>query len=382
MRQHLKIYYIANARMPTEKAHGIQIAKMCEALVEAGVDLELIVPRRAAPDTTVQEFYGLRVAISLRRMPVIDWYDRGHIGFGISTVSFIVAYTVYLWYQRLRGRAGLAYTIDIDQYSFMGVPLTGLPFVAEIHDAKARSIAFAFLFRSASAIVAINAAIRDELAQTFHIPSQKILVWPNGIDLAMFDGEEDRDISRRVLGLPARARIALYVGKLYAWKGLRVLADASEILGDMLKTYIIGGNKEDLADLLGRSLPAHLICMGGRSYQEVPRWLAAADVLLVLGTKQNDYSYLHTSPMKLFEYMASGRPIVASRTPANSAIVSEREAFFYEPDNATDLAQVVRSVFLHPDESRERARAARDRVGQFTWERRARDILAFVVPKI
>ena len=378
----LKIYYVANARMPTEKAHGIQIAKMCEALIEAGADLELIVPRRATPDTTVQDFYGLRISVPLRRMPVIDWYDKGRIGFGIASASFVAAYVLYLWWERFCGRTGLAYTIDIDQYSYIGVPFVGMPLVAEIHDAKPRSFAFAFLFRRASAIVAINAAIRDELMQTFHISGQKILVCPNGIDLAMFGGTEDMHVARRVLGLSADGGIALYVGRLYAWKGLAILADAAQPLGDVAHTYVVGGSADELGRLLGRTLPSHLVCVGGRRYQEIPLWLAAADVLLVLGTKENEYSYRHTSPMKLFEYMASGRPIVASRTPANCAIISEREAFFYEPDDAADLARVMRFVLLHPDEGRERARAARKKVGQFSWEKRAGDILAFVTSAI
>ena len=49
----MKIYYVANARMPTEKAHGIQIAKMCEALIEAGAKVELIVPRRGRGGRTI-----------------------------------------------------------------------------------------------------------------------------------------------------------------------------------------------------------------------------------------------------------------------------------------------------------------------------------------
>ena len=80
--------------------------------------------------------------------------------------------------------------------------------------------------------------------------------------------------------------------------------------------------------------------------------------------------------MKLFEYMASGVPIVASATPANRAQVTEAEVFFYEPDNGESCAETVRYVLSHPDEALARAGRARESVAGFTWEKRARRILA------
>ncbi|HEV8666352.1 MAG TPA: hypothetical protein VN665_00695, partial [Candidatus Paceibacterota bacterium] len=64
----MKIYYVANARMPTEKAHGIQIAKMCEAFIESGIDLTLVVPSRKTTPESVQEFYNLRTPVAVQRL--------------------------------------------------------------------------------------------------------------------------------------------------------------------------------------------------------------------------------------------------------------------------------------------------------------------------
>jgi len=119
-------------------------------------------------------------------------------------------------------------------------------------------------------------------------------------------------------------------------------------------------------------------CMGHKVFTEVPMWLAAADLLLVCGTKKNAYSYLHTSPMKFFEYMASGVPVVASATPANREIVSNADALMYEPGNASDLATKISYAFAHTSEMEKRAAHAREKVKQFSWDKRSKSILEFI----
>ena len=67
----MKMYYVANFYMPFGKAYGIQLAKMCEALIEEGVDLTLVVPSRG-PQGSLREFYGLRVDIPTIWLPTLD----------------------------------------------------------------------------------------------------------------------------------------------------------------------------------------------------------------------------------------------------------------------------------------------------------------------
>src|SRR3989344_2435673 len=75
----MKIYYIANARMPTEKAHGIQIAKMSEALRAAGADVTLVVPRRGSGGS-LKNVYNLAADIPVVRIPVIPYAQSFLIG--------------------------------------------------------------------------------------------------------------------------------------------------------------------------------------------------------------------------------------------------------------------------------------------------------------
>src|SRR3989344_2146866 len=94
----MKLIYLANIRLPTEKAHGAQIMKTCEALVELGHDVELVVPDRASiisEDPFV--YYGLTTRFPVRRLPVYDTIgEYGKLGFYIESFSFAYAVRQYL----------------------------------------------------------------------------------------------------------------------------------------------------------------------------------------------------------------------------------------------------------------------------------------------
>ena len=334
---------MANARMPSEKAHGIQLAKMCEAFLLSGADLELVLPNRKESRESLKDFYGLKIEIPLKRLPILN------LGFVISSISFMFSYLFYL-----RGKKdAVLHTIDMDNFSFLLMPLCGFLYFSEIHDAKPRSFAYRFFFRWISGIITINNQIRKKLVENFG--GKNIIVQPNGIDLEMFSGKISKDDARKKLDLPLDKKVAVYVGREISWKGMDILAKAQELLP-----------------------PETIRIVNDRPYSEVPLWMKAADVCLVLGTKKHEYSYRYTSPMKLFEYMAAGRPILAADTPANREILSENEAYFYEPDNARDLADKIKYLLTNPQDLELKVDNASKKVENYTWANRAQKILEFM----
>ena len=73
----MKLLYILNARMPTERAHGFQTVRMCEAFIEEGVDVTLLLPRRwqnnkSLRNVNVFEYYGVSEPFPIKRIPYID----------------------------------------------------------------------------------------------------------------------------------------------------------------------------------------------------------------------------------------------------------------------------------------------------------------------
>ena len=108
-------------------------------------------------------------------------------------------------------------------------------------------------------------------------------------------------------------------------------------------------------------------------------WLAAADVLALPNSGRESISARYTSPLKLYEYMASGRPIVASDLPSlREALTRGENAWLVAPDDPAALAAGIKSVLDDPEHAGAMAERARQDVQGHTWTARAERIVAFV----
>jgi hypothetical protein len=105
----MKIYYVANARMPNEKAHGIQLAQQCEAFIAQGIDLELVLPKQKnATKDSIESFYSLEKKIPVRLLPVLNFGHTG-LAFNVRSLSFGISSFVYLLF-KVRGKNVVTYT--------------------------------------------------------------------------------------------------------------------------------------------------------------------------------------------------------------------------------------------------------------------------------
>ena len=186
----------------------------------------------------------------------------------------------------------------------------------------------------------------------------------------------DREEARKSLNIPLGRKIALYAGRFYDWKGLEILSALA--LKKSIAFYVVGGTKDELETMTDKKIPQNIVCAGPCDYQDIPTWLAAADLLVAVGTRKNPYSYYHTSPMKIFEYMAARRPILAADTPAIKQIVTDEEASFYKPDDPEDFSSMIETVIDDSKTAEAKVQKAHEKMQKFSWNNRARDILSFV----
>jgi glycosyltransferase involved in cell wall biosynthesis len=371
----MKVYYVANFYMPFDKAYGIQLAKMCEALIEEGVDLTLIVPSRG-PQTSLREFYGLRVNIPTIWLPTLSLAKYERLGYFCMSLSFSFSYLVFLWYKRLVGERFVIYTIDADAYSSSALAIVPSPIFSEMHGGKSRTLATRLLFSRVNGIIAINRIIIEDLKTVFPRSRARYIAETNGVDLAMF-APSSKSSARVSLGLPNDVPIVLYAGRFYGWKGLEIIPRVAALTPEV-HWQMVGDTREKFMEIVRESIPSNIHFAGGRPYSEMPLWNAAADAVLVLGTKRNEQSYRWTSPMKLFEHMAAGRPIVASATPAVKDAVSENEALLYEPDNAKDLADKIRQAVAGGESIAWMVDRAMQAAQCRSWNERARRVIHFM----
>ncbi len=113
----------------------------------------------------------------------------------------------------------------------------------------------------------------------------------------------------------------------------------------------------------------------------VPQYLAASDVLLMPHSSRCSIAPW-MSPLKMFEYMASKRPIIASDLPVlHKHLTDGRNALLVEPDNPHALMEAIKNVKSNPENSRSLADTAYDDVRPYTWDNRARAVLARFCPQ-
>ncbi|HTA75068.1 MAG TPA: glycosyltransferase [Gemmatimonadaceae bacterium] len=222
-------------------------------------------------------------------------------------------------------------------------------------------------YEECTALIAISQALADRLVADMGVPREKIAVIPNGVDVHRFDP------ARVNTPRAARAFTVLFVGSLASWQGLDVLLRASAQVPDVQVT--IAGDGPDRAALvaLAQQLQIAPRFLGRVSPDDVPALIASADVCY------SGHSAFR-SPLKLYEYMAMGRPVISSAVPdAKAALVDGQTGFLFAPGDVDDLVRALRTAVSAReclDVMGQRAR--HDAVAHHSWDARVAAICAHV----
>ncbi|MFQ5931013.1 MAG: glycosyltransferase family 4 protein [Nitrospiraceae bacterium] len=396
-----RLVYIANARLPTEKAHGYQITKMCEAFANDGVQVRLLHPRRHQLDpalarSNVYEFYGVPpiFAVSTLSNPDVIRLERVVPGrlFPAVFLSHALTWGLYAAFSARKEKADLYYTRD-PTIAYWLVRF-GLPTVYEAHVVPSGARRW-LLQRIAEKkplllVVAITSHIRERLIG-MGFAAERVGVFPDGVDLSLFDGLPSKGECRQRLGLPEERAIIGYVGRfrtLEMEKGIpelvEAMADVRPVNGSEPLLLCVGGPMEtvpiylDHARRLGVS-EQRLQFVDRVPNREVPYWIRSCDVVTI-PWPWTEFSAYFTSPLKLFEYMAADVPIVASDLPSIGEVLRHGEnACLVEAGNPRALAEGIDRVLGDDSLSSKLAQHARREASNYTWKQRAERVLKHVV---
>ena len=386
----LRVFLPADIRFPLERANGVQIVKMAAALARSGALTTLFV-RQSDPRPTAEvlALFGLHPhpGLEVRRVAVL--HRKG--SFTVPRVTYLLR--VLRAATAAAARGAVVFTRDLQLADLLLRLARRVRLVYEAHAVesvmygergalygtgevpKAKKVARLFaregrVWRKAAGFVTTTTGIRDSFVEAYG-PRDGVRVVPNGCDVPE---------SRGFPGLaPEQPPRVLYAGQLYPWKGVEVLVEAMARV-PAARLVIVGGmpgepDTERVRALVeARGLSARTEMRGLVPQAEVQPELRRARVVVVPFLRSL-MTERHTSPLKAFEAMAAGRPLVVSDLPSSREFLRHGEnALLVPPGDAEALGEAVRSLLEAPALAERLGQAAYAEAPRFSWDARARHL--------
>ncbi len=377
----MKIAYVCHARFPTEKAYGLQIAQVCQAMGRLGHDVTLLAPtvRNTIHDDAFT-YYGVERCFTVEHLEHVDltswdWFP----GFWRMPITGLLFRSTM--YRRLRAlQPDIVYLRNWQllpkDRDLLSKTILELHTVPRLPTARLLR-----RFAQCKKIVCLTAAMQQELLQ-LGVPQNLLTVEHDGVDTSAYQNPAPFTTWK----FPADRPVIGYVGSLLTQntleKGIPELIHAIAVLKERgLKPHccIVGGPRSAQTLYMNMATTLGLTPQECAFYERlhpslVPGFLRACRVLAYPApASQHPYYIRYTSPLKLFEYCAADRSIACADLPPLRDVVNERSVTLCKPGDAASLADAI-SAALNEDlaaKSAERLRIA----NEHDWQERMKRVL-------
>ncbi len=210
------------------------------------------------------------------------------------------------------------------------------------------------------------------------IPPDKLRCVHNGFEPARLAASLPREAAKRRIGVDADKKTVVYTGRINRKKGLELVIEAARKLPDHL-FILVGSQANGVIEALASTV-ANVRIVPWQSPDAIGQYIFAADVLLIPPSLKPLAEFGSTViPLKLYLYLASGRPILAGDTPDLGEVLQHgRNALLCRPDCVGSLVAGIRALTDDPGLARRLAAMALADSRDLTWDARARRIAAIV----
>jgi glycosyltransferase involved in cell wall biosynthesis len=372
----MRIAFISTSAIPSRTANSVRVMKMCQAFSALGHEARLFVAGNepAIAWSDLAKHYGLSHRFDIEWLGRIGLL-RGY-GFAMRALSQAKKWEAELYFIWPFQAAALA-------------SQRGLPTILEIHD-RPPGLTGPLLFRlfvggeGGRRLIAISKSLLEWIESHYQLKP-----WPGfaqvahlGVDLERYGSVPSHAQARAALRLP-QGFVASYTGHLYPGRGMNLMLELAR-RNPQITFLWVGGEEKTVADWKERIASegyANIRLLGFVANSDLPLVHAASDVLLMpyqeaIQTSSGSDTVQFASPMKMFEYMASERPIISSDLPVLREVLSERTAMLVPPSDVQAWHDALYWLREDPKRGAALAGRAREEVNQYTWQSRALKILA------
>jgi len=390
---------LANARLPSQRAQSLQVVQVAASFARAGaprgLDVELWHARRhptpaLPPGVDLFDYYAVERGPRpvVRAIACLDWIDRvpTRLQFGPARLQeWSFSRSAAAQIARAAPRATVL-SRELEAARLLALRRGPARHFAgrvywEVHRVPAGRLRLAWLAETLphlAGVVAISGGVKEDLLALGADPA-RLCVEHDGFEASRFRDMPERATARARLGIAADAPLVVYTGSLLPWKGVDILVEAARALPGI--QFVIAGGPDAqarrIADL-ARGL-VHVRIDGFVEPSRVVDYLVAADVGVVPNRSTPAISARYTSPLKVFEAMAAGLPLVASNLPSLRDVLTHGvDGWLVAPDDPGALAEGLRHLFAAGDLRGRLAAATRARAPAHTWDARAARLLRFM----
>ena len=379
----MKIVYITNARLPTEKAHGVQIIKMIEALSSLNNEVVLISPNRIQNEishkTSVFDFYNVEKIFEHNLINFIDPYKYRSLmpKFFYRFFSFLVNLFWGIKSAKIGSKLNGDFYIfrDNTPFSYLFCAIFSKKCVIEFHDIPpflSRLIFKLGLMISGKTVCfAVTNKLSEDLFHKFGKVKnlKKIDTLHDGVDLIKFKNNKIIENSTPLL---------TYCGSLSKSKGIDLIINSAKYIKNV-EFLIIGGLKVDVdhyKKIANDNGVKNINFIGQVNYSDVPNLLNKSDILLLPSSAKNIKSRNYTSAMKLFEYMSIGKPIIASNIPSNTEILENNlNCLLFEPDNPKSMVEKINTLINDKELNKKITKNSSKLAIKYSWTERSKKMI-------
>ena len=373
----IKIIYPIPEKVPSNYARFIQIFNTCNNLANLGLEVEVCCSfKKGYKKEDLGNFYGINFSpnLSIKSYPVIQIETLFNLRLSSSlTYKLKFVYDLLKEYKNNQAKKLVIYLRYLKLAPFFTFLKRWIDIfvIYEAHEIFTFKNKKLFdiekkIFEISDLIICITNELKNKIIDIFEINSQKIRVIPDAV----------RDDWLNIK--PEKGEYILYVGSLKKWKGVHILIEAMKYLSE--EKLLIVGDGEELNKLEKitekEKLQNRVRFVGHILHSEVTKFLTKAKVLVLPNIEDNlDSSSFFTSPLKLFEYMATGIPIVASDIKSLKEILKHEEnAYLVKPGDPVALAEGIRKVLSDENLRNKISLRAKEEVVKYTYSSRAQKI--------
>ncbi len=360
----VKLSYVSNTHVPSTDAQSKQILSMSKAFSHllGNENFYLFSSRKLETDRFASNFNWVPVVTSPMRR---QW----RYFLFLPKIASI-----------LKKGHDVVYTRDI-LIAFL-MFLKRIPVGLEIHNSFS-SFFHKFIFRIIAkriSIIVISEALKNYIVDKFAVKKDSILVAHDGVEIGVYD--QYRTLSkptlRKKLGLPQKSTIVLHSGNLYPGRGGELF---EIILREFPKIWFVsvGGTPDDIRLWKQKYIDfPNIRFLDHMPREDVVKYQMAADILFLPMTNKSNIWWC-TSPMKLFEYMASGNIILSTKVGSISEILNRSNSLIFDPDSPAQIIERINYFLTHHAQCGTIAKNALALVrNKYTWKIRAEKIVKFI----